>query len=317
MKKAAVIGCGNIGQRHMRNIKNLFPKATVCAIRSGSGNTSCPADADRLITLEELNSSFELAIVASPANFHVAHASHCLNLNIPTLIEKPLAQDYAHSLHFIDSLNSSKNKLVGVAYCLRYLPSAQFMKQLIEQKQLGQIYNVNAEVGQYLPDWRPDTDYTQSVSARSDLGGGALNELSHELDYINWLFGVDQVLSASLRRSHELNTNVEEIVDAQIKLKNDALATIHLDFLQKRPHRKCTIIAEKARIEWDLIANTITQFDANGVKTLFDGSQYDKNNMYLDMLSDFTAQKQNTVSLNEGLEVLHIIQRIRERAQNV
>ncbi|HAS15689.1 MAG TPA: oxidoreductase [Idiomarina abyssalis] len=317
MKKAAVIGCGNIGQRHMRNIKNLFPKATVCAIRSGSGNTSCPADADLLITLDELDSSFELAVVASPANFHVAHASHCLNLNIPTLIEKPLAQDYTQGLHFSDSLSLSKNKLAGVAYCLRYLPSAQFMKQLIEQKQLGQIYNVNAEVGQYLPDWRPGTDYSQSVSARSDLGGGALNELSHELDYINWLFGVDQVLSASLRRSHELNTNVEEIVDAQIKLKNDALATIHLDFLQKRPHRKCTIIAEKARIEWDLIANTITQFDADGVTILFDDSKYDKNNMYLDMLIDFTAQKQNTVSLNEGLEVLHIIQRIRERAQNV
>ena len=291
MKKAAVIGCGNIGQR--------------------------PADADLLITLDELDSSFELAVVASPANFHVAHASHCLNLNIPTLIEKPLAQDYTQGLHFSDSLSLSKNKLAGVAYCLRYLPSAQFMKQLIEQKQLGQIYNVNAEVGQYLPDWRPGTDYSQSVSARSDLGGGALNELSHELDYINWLFGVDQVLSASLRRSHELNTNVEEIVDAQIKLKNDALATIHLDFLQKRPHRKCTIIAEKARIEWDLIANTITQFDADGVTILFDDSKYDKNNMYLDMLIDFTAQKQNTVSLNEGLEVLHIIQRIRERAQNV
>ena len=124
MKKAAVIGCGNIGQRHMRNIKNLFPKATVCAIRSGSGNTSCPADADLLITLDELDSSFELAVVASPANFHVAHASHCLNLNIPTLIEKPLAQDYTQGLHFSDSLSLSKNKLAGVAYCLRYLPSA-------------------------------------------------------------------------------------------------------------------------------------------------------------------------------------------------
>ncbi|WP_198400865.1 Gfo/Idh/MocA family protein [Idiomarina piscisalsi] len=317
MKKVAVIGCGSIGQRHLRNVKNLFSEAVVCAIRSGSGNTSCPAAADRLIPLRELDSSFELAIVASPANFHVAHAKHCLNLNIPTLIEKPLAQDYTQGLHFVDSLNSSNKKLAAVAYCLRYLPSAQFMKQLIKQKQLGQIYNVNAEVGQYLPDWRPGTDYSQSVSARSDLAGGALNELSHELDYINWLFGVDEVLSASLRRSQELNTNVEEIVDTQIKLKNGAIGTVHLDFLQKRPHRKCTIIAEKARVEWDLIANSITQFTANGVTTLFDDCEYDKNHMYLNMINDFIAQKQNTASLNEGLEVLRIIQHIRERAQNV
>ncbi|WP_417435998.1 Gfo/Idh/MocA family protein [Idiomarina abyssalis] len=317
MKKVAVIGCGNIGQRHMRNLATLFTNATVYAIRSGSGNAFCPADADQLITLDELDSSFELAIVASPANFHVPHARHCLDLNISTLIEKPLAQDYAHGLHFVDSLSPGNNKLASVAYCLRYLPSAQFIKKLIETKQLGRIYNVNAEVGQYLPDWRSGTDYTQSVSARSDLGGGALNELSHELDYINWLFGVEKVLSASVRRSHELNTDVEEIVDAQVTLKNSAIGTIHLDFLQKRPYRKCVIIAENARIEWDLIANSVTQFDANGFKALFDGSRYDKNHMYLDMIGDFIAQKQNTASLREGLEVLHIIQRIKESAHNV
>ena len=49
--------------------------------------------------------------------------------------------------------------------------------------------NLSPEVGQYLPDWRPGTDYKSGVSAQKDLGGGALLELSHELDYLQWFFG--------------------------------------------------------------------------------------------------------------------------------
>ncbi|MDV6316967.1 Gfo/Idh/MocA family oxidoreductase [Idiomarina sp. HP20-50] len=317
MNKVAIIGCGNIGQRHMRNASTLFPEATIYAIRSGGGNTSCPAEADQLIGIGQLDASYSLAIVASPATLHIKHAQHCLNMDIPTLIEKPLSHDYVTAKHFVRGLKQSSSAIAGVAYCLRYLPSAQFIKSLLETEQLGQIYNVNVEVGQYLPDWRSGVDYTQSVSARSELGGGALNELSHEIDYMNWLFGIDKILSASTRRSQELSTNVEEIVDAQLKLKNNAVASLHLDFLQKHPHRKCIIVAEHARIEWDLITNSVTQLSAKGVQTIFDGLGYNKNQMYLDMLKDFIIEKRHTVNLNEGLEVLHIIQRIRESARNV
>lgn len=317
MNKVAIIGCGNIGQRHMRNAAILFRQATIYAIRSGSGSTVCPAEADQLIGLEQLDASYNLAVVASPATFHIEHAQHCLDLAIPTLIEKPLAYDYAKAKHFVDALSASNKTMAGVAYCLRYLPSTQFIKALIESGQLGRIYNVQVEVGQYLPDWRSGVDYTRSVSARSDLGGGALTELSHEIDYLNWLFGVDEILSASIRRSDELNTDVEEIVDAHITLKNSAVATLHLDFLQKKPHRKCVIIAEQARIEWDLITNSVTQFNAEGEQTIFDGLSYDKNDMYLAMFKDFTTSREHSISLSEGLEVLQIIQRIKEAANHV
>lgn len=317
MQKIAIIGCGNIGQRHMRNAATLFPQARIYAIRSGGGSTSCPAEADELIAIEQLDASFDLAVVASPATLHAEHAQHCLNLMIPTLIEKPLAHNYATAKSFVDALSESHKALAGVAYCLRYLPSAEFVKTLVATGQLGQIYNVQVEVGQYLPDWRSGVDYTRSVSSRSDLGGGALNELSHEIDYLNWLFGVDEVLSASVRRSNELDTDVEEIVDAHLTLKNSAIATLHLDFLQKRPYRKCVIIAEQGRIEWDLITNSVTQFNAEGVQTLFDGISYDKNDMYLAMFKDFTTTREHAISLSDGLDVLQIIQRIKEAANNV
>ena len=44
-------------------------------------------------------------------------------------------------------------------------------------------------VGHDLKKWRPDINYKDSVSAKKSLGGGALRELSHEIDLATHLFG--------------------------------------------------------------------------------------------------------------------------------
>ena len=37
--------------------------------------------------------------------------------------------------------------------------------------------------------YRKNIDYKKSNSAKKKFGGGLLLELSHEIDYIKWLFG--------------------------------------------------------------------------------------------------------------------------------
>ena len=62
---------------------------------------------------------------------------------------------------------------------------------------LGRLYFARLEVGQYLPTWRPDTEVGQMVSARRELGGGALLELSHELDLVTALLGLPERVYAA------------------------------------------------------------------------------------------------------------------------
>lgn len=318
MQNIIVIGCGSIGRRHMRNIRLLFPQAEICAIRSNPVNSECPPEADRLIKLHELDSAVSLAIVASPANYHIAHAKACVKMGIPTLIEKPLSDSFNDAKAFIVSLNCEQKRLLGVGYCLRYLPSARYMKSLLASNRLGALYNVHVEVGQYLPQWRPHTRYQDSVSANAQLGGGALNELSHEVDYLHWLFGIKKIQYATLRKSSELITDAEQLVDATLTLEDGIHSTLHLDFLQKAPHRCCTIIAQNGRVEWDLIDNSVTLFDEHGRHKLFEHRGYDKNQIYLDLVSDFKkateANSSPSISIQHGLEVLQIIKRIKQAA---
>jgi len=73
---------------------------------------------------------------------------------------------------------------VFVAYNLRFHPVIQKLHEFVKGKE---VYSIQAYVGQYLPDWRPGTDYSKCYSASKAQGGGVLRDLSHELDYINWI----------------------------------------------------------------------------------------------------------------------------------
>jgi predicted dehydrogenase len=176
---------------------------------------------------------------------------------------------------------------VAVGYCLRFLPSARVVKAFLDGGRLGILYNVECNVGQYLPDWRKDKDYKESVSAKKSLGGGALLELSHELDYLHWMLGDLTLQHSWLRVTKELGLDVEEIVDLILTSESGIYINVHLDFIQKSTQRKCEFIGQNGRLDWDLMENTIKFYSSQGVEVVYTATEYDKNKMYIDMLSAF------------------------------
>ena len=60
-----------------------------------------------------------------------------------------------------------------------------------------------------------------------------LLELSHEIDYIQWLIGSMKVHYAQLRSSSELNLEVEELADIVLVSQTGTVCNVHLDLLQK------------------------------------------------------------------------------------
>ena len=61
----------------------------------------------------------------------------------------------------------------------------QYLKKIINKK--SQIINTNIICDSYLPNWRL-RDYSKSYSANKKNGGGVHLDLSHEIDYTNWIF---------------------------------------------------------------------------------------------------------------------------------
>ena len=316
----AVIGLGNISKRHRSNLKLAYPNAKVFAMSaSGRRPVNKVENADEIISsLKMLIDEKPLfTIIASPATLHSSHAIPLIEAGIPVLIEKPLTASTSEAIDLLDVSKLHKTP-IAVGYCLRYLSSAVFMKQLLDDKVIGYVYNASVNIGQYLPQWRPTSDYKESVSANASLGGGALLELSHELDYLQWLLGDMDFHYAHLRNSPELQLEVEEIADIILISKTGCLCNIHLDFLQKQVQRKCSFTGSTGRLDWDLLRNTITLHTVDGDQILFSQPEWDKNNMYIDMLDDFNSlidnKKNKCPTLLQAYKTISLITEIKDKA---
>lgn len=78
------------------------------------------------------------------------------------LIEKPVfSKLYTFNKEMIEN--------VFVAYNILFNPIIQRLSTYLSNKK---IYSIKVYVGQYLPDWRPNTDYSKCYSASREKGAG-------------------------------------------------------------------------------------------------------------------------------------------------
>lgn len=295
----------------MRNLRSQFPNAAVVCVSSTGRNleiSEVPATEVCTSIEDGLDSLPDFAIVASPANFHLDHAAKILERDIPVLVEKPLCLSQGEKPLRLLERGFEK---VGVGYNLRFLPSARVVKEILDKKELGKITTAFAEVGQYLPDWRPGTDYKSGVSAQKELGGGALLELSHELDYIQWFFGNFAHLMATTRNSGQLGIEVEDNVDAMLISAEDTVVHLHLDLLQRVPTRTFKAVGEKATLLWDLLKNEVTLLMPGGERQqVFSDPDYDSNDMYLDQVNAFVDFAFGAGRFDSSLETAERVMRL-------
>ncbi len=256
----------------------------------------------------------DLAVVASPAPLHLDHAGALLDAGVPVLIEKPLSDSLDRVRDALPLLARHRDQ-IEVAYNLRFLSSAQRMRTLLDEGCVGRILGLRIEAGQYLPDWRPEADYRRHVSANRSLGGGVLLELSHDLDYLIWMFGRFEKVFCIATNSGQLEIDVEDRADILLSRK-DLTAQVHLDFLQRRASRNCRVIGSTGTLYWDLIANRISREGPSGEEVLFSDPSVDRNEMYVQLLRGFIAiaggQAAPRVTLEDGLAVLQMVEAMRE-----
>lgn len=258
IKRALVAGFGSIGERHFRLLRDALPATDIRVLRRPE---SLPT-AGVLYDLEDAcNFAPEVAIISNPAPFHLETATALANAGTHLLVEKPISND-TNGVGDLISLCSDKNRILQVGYNLRFLEAVQRFRSKIKSGTIGDVQVVRCEIGQFLPDWRPGKDYRQSVSARSDLGGGALLELSHEIDLLNWIFGDIAWIRAWTGRLSQLEIDVEDCVMLQMGFSSGAVGQAGMDFLRRDATRSCIAIGSKGTLKWDAAAGCVSHYDA-------------------------------------------------------
>jgi predicted dehydrogenase len=291
-QKFLIVSLGSIGLRHLRNLRALRPDSMIAALRTHKTPGDSPAEGcDVEFTTMDQVAAFapDAAVVAGPASSHIAIAAQLIDMGVDVFVEKPLSDNHADAVSLVKA-GQAHGVTVMTGYSLRFMPSLIEARRRVLAGEIGAVLSVRAEVGQYLPSWRPGADYRTSVSAQRSLGGGALLELSHELDYILWCFGMPDNVFAVGGRYSSLDINVEDLAEIILGYDNARrIVSIHLDFLQHSASRQCKFIGSAGTLIWDGVADCIeTRFGPNDPRNENYGPfTKDRNAMYVDELRHF------------------------------
>jgi predicted dehydrogenase len=246
--KALIIGYGSIGQRHARLMADLNLDVAVVSRREVDVLRHYKTTPEAIMDWRP-----DYVIIASGTNEHATDVAVLAEADFrgAVLIEKPL---------FGTTRNVPNNKFrsIHVAYNLRAHPVLQAFRQAIAGRS---ILAFRAHTGQYLPEWRPGTDYRLSYSAHRDKAGGVLRDLSHELDYATWLCGPWLRVAALGGKFSHLEIDSADVFSILMETEACPAVSIHMNYLQDMPQREIVAITETGTLRADLIANTVSTSD--------------------------------------------------------
>lgn len=291
--RVVVFGAGSIGQRHLRNLVALGHRvvAVVDPSRARLDEARTVAPVDCALLAEEargFDQAADAALVCSPTSCHVRQARAAVARGWHVFVEKPLS----HTLDDTDTLvaeaaRAERTVLVGCN--MRFFPSLQLVKRLLDEGRTGRVLSARAHCGYYLPSWHPDEDYRQSYSSRKELGGGVILDDIHEIDYLGWLLGDVREVFCFAEKLSRLEIDTEDVAEIFLRYASGAVATVHLDYLQRTYRRGCEIVGEDGVIVWDYIDQTVQLFgkEDHEAQTFFESINTDRNAMFLREMEHF------------------------------
>ena len=230
MIKWGIIGCGNVTEVKSGPAFNKVKDSSLVAVMRRDGRKAedyarrhnVPkfyTRASDLINDNEVNAVY----IATPPQNHAEYAIEVIKARKPVYIEKPMALNYSECLK-INELADKYRIPVFVAYYRRALPGFLLVKDLIDRGSIGKVRLLQIQLFKAptedeksgRPSWRVEPEVS---------GGGHFFDLaSHQLDYLDFLFGpVQKVKSVVI--NHAGLYKAEDFVSAEFVFCNNVVAT--------------------------------------------------------------------------------------------
>jgi len=291
MPVALVVGYGSIGKRHADVLAANGFHTAVVSRRPLDGVHRFATIAEALAALAP-----DLVVICTETSRHRAGLDDLERGGFrgPVLVEKPLWQPG-------DAAFRSDAIRVSVGYVLRYHP---VLVELERRLSATRIFSGEVRCGSYLPDWRPGADYRETESAKLEAGGGALRDLSHELDYARWIFGDIGSVGAIGGRFSELEIETDDTFMVLARAARCPALSIVVNYLDRPTSRGVVANTADGTYHADLIAGTVR---LNG-DVVFAAPPFDRNAAFASQHADAMADgPTQAASLDDGLAVLDLV----------
>ena len=248
--RVAIVGCGRIALKHVEAIKQHSEDLildSVCDVNQSaiSALNGHIVDCKSYSSLDELliSSQADVVTICTPSGLHAAQVICAAKAGRHVITEKPMATRFQDGIDMVNACDEAKVHLFVVKQN-RMNTTLQALKKAVENERFGRIYMVNSNVF-----WsRPQSYYDQAKWRGTwEFDGGALmNQASHYIDLLCWLFGsVEsvQAMTATLAR----NIEAEDTGVLNIKWRSGILGSVNATMLayKKNFEGSITILGEK------------------------------------------------------------------------
>ena len=292
VKTALIIGAGSIGQRHIKNLRKIGID-NIVALRSKKGHFKKLPEALKVVEVdnweEAIASSPDVAIISNPSSLHIETARKIVDHVKGVFIEKPLSDSTNECQQLIDILNEKK-VVSFIGHNMMFHPIVENIIKFYNENDIGEVVNIQCQVGQWLPDWHPYENYKNAYYARKDLGGGVALTLIHEIHLALELAGLPVSVVGEVSKYNKLDLEVDVCSDLMIKHKTGAVSQIHLDYIQQPSHRSGLITFEMGWLSYDFTRiELIGQKNGDDVHVIWSDKNYDYNKAYIDQMIEFVC----------------------------
>ncbi len=325
----AVVGQGHIGKRHAEMIlqNSQSELAAVCDIRSAEDCKTSYQGVPFYASIDELlekETNLDVINICTPNGLHAEMALKSLEKGLHVVVEKPMALTRADAERVVyKSLERHRN-----VFCVmqnRYSPPSVWLKEVIDQKLLGRLFQV--QINCY---WNRDERYYTRKNWHGDaqLDGGTLfTQFSHFIDIMYWLFGDIKNISGQFQDfNHKTLTDFEDTGVVNFQFVNGGIGTMNYStaIYHENLESSLTIIGEKGTIKVagqymnEVVYCNIKDYEMPELEAsappndygLYKGSAQNHHFVIQNVVDTLNGNSPISTNALEGMKVVDIIERI-------
>lgn len=308
-----IIGCGDVTEFKSGPALNKVPGSALVAVMRRNADKAADyakrhnvsrwySDAAKLINDTEVNAIY----IATPPSSHEEYTLAAINAGKPVYVEKPMALNYASAKRMAEAATAKNIKLV-VAHYRREWPMFKKIKELLNEKAIGEVQNIKLEferpplTKEDLLDEKKAWRVNPAIS-----GGGLFHDLApHQLDIMYWLFGGTEKITghSSNRGGHYA---ADDTVNGYIEFANGIQFNGYWNFNAAGSKDLCKINGSKGKLAFNFFETPVIEIttDGNTERLSFESLQHVQQPMIERVVQYFLGNEANPCSGEEGVEVM-------------
>ena len=307
-----IAGCGSIGKRHARVLRQL-------GVRDLRACDPIPSQREGLKTQVpsvSLYDSFEQALadlpdavlIGTPPKMHIPMSIAALQNGAHVFCEKPLS-DSLEGVGELERMIKATGKKFMVGLCFRYHEGHRRAKAILESGTVGRLVSIRALMGENLPEVRPD--YQDLFTSKY----GGTFDLMHEIDLGIWYAGLSVTRVAAFSGNYsDIGIEAPDLAEILIDFSGAVMASVHLDFFQHPRRRVTELICTRGVVtvefaQWNRC--TVSSFDATAREWQRNEFATDRDDMFRaedrDFLESVWSDREIACNLAEAKKSLQVV----------